>query len=120
MRVVLIPSCILFLGMVTAIGVTLLAARSRIGSETQSGVGMGTLLISYALEKVAVARMPDEILLRLRHELAQVRHIHVHYAQNHRKRRWNISIMHPQAPALPIGFSASSIRRRSVERHSPW
>ncbi|MGO9133823.1 MAG: histidine kinase, partial [Methylovirgula sp.] len=80
MRVVLIPSCILFLGMVTAIGVTLLAARSRIGSETQSGVGMGTLLISYALEKVAVAKDADEILLRLRHELAQVRHIHVHYA----------------------------------------
>lgn len=34
MRVVLIPSTILFLGMLAAISVTLLAARSRIGSET--------------------------------------------------------------------------------------
>ncbi len=79
MRVVLIPSSILFLGMLAAIGVTLVAARSRIGSETQSGVTMGSLLIGYALEKMAVAQQPDEALTRLRRELAHVRHISVHY-----------------------------------------
>ncbi|QXX73645.1 histidine kinase [Methylovirgula sp. HY1] len=78
-RVVLIPSSILFLGMLAAVGVTLLAARSRIGSEIQSGVNMGSLLIGYALEKMEVAQQPDAALARLRHELAHVRHISVHY-----------------------------------------
>jgi two-component system, NarL family, sensor histidine kinase UhpB len=79
MRVVLIPSCILFLGMLAAIGATLLAARSRIGSETQSSVTTASLVISYALEKMAVAKNPDEALARLRQELAHVRHISVRY-----------------------------------------
>ncbi len=82
MRVVLIPSTILFLGMLAAISVTLLAARSRIGSETQSGVNMGSLLIGYALEKMEVAQWPDDALTRLRRELAHVRHISVHYEPN--------------------------------------
>ena len=41
MRVVLIPSAILFLGMVAAVGATLFAARSRIVSETRSSVTVG-------------------------------------------------------------------------------
>jgi two-component system sensor histidine kinase UhpB len=80
MRVVLIPSIILFLGMLAAIGVTLFAARARIGSETQSGITMGSLLIGYALEKMAVTQDADDAFTRLRSELAQVRHIKVHYA----------------------------------------
>ncbi len=79
MRVVLIPSSILFLGMLVAIGATLLAARSRIGSEISSGVNMGSLLVGYALEKMEAAHEPDAALTRLRRELADVRHISVHY-----------------------------------------
>lgn len=79
MRVVLIPSCILFLGMLTATSLNLVAARSRIGLETQSGVSMGSLLIGYALEKMAVTQDADVTFTRLRSELAQVRHIQVHY-----------------------------------------
>lgn len=79
MRVVLIPSLILLLGMLAAISINLVAARSRIGSETQSGVSMGSLLIGYALEKMAAAQDADEAFARLRSELAQVRHIQVHY-----------------------------------------
>lgn len=80
MRVVLIPSAILFLGMLAAISATLFAARSRIGSETQSSVTVGSLLIGYALEKMAVTQDADEAFTRLRRELAEVRHINVHYA----------------------------------------
>lgn len=80
MRVVLIPSSILLFGMIAAIAATLFAARSRIGSETQSGITMGTLLISYALEKTATAKAPDDALARLGLELAHVRHISVRYA----------------------------------------
>jgi two-component system, NarL family, sensor histidine kinase UhpB len=79
MRVVLIPSAILFLGMLAAISATLFAARSRIGSEQQSSVAVGSLLIGYALEKMAVTQDSDEAFTRLRRELAQVRHINVHY-----------------------------------------
>ncbi|MGA3304065.1 MAG: histidine kinase [Methylovirgula sp.] len=80
MRVVLIPSAILFLGMVAAIGATLFAARSRIVSETHSSVTVGKLLIGYALEKMAAAQDADEDFTRLRRELAEIRHISVHYA----------------------------------------
>lgn len=79
LRVVLIPSGILFLGMLAAIGATLIAARSRIGSENQSGVTSGKLLIGYALEKMAASENPNEAFTRLRRELAQIRHISVHY-----------------------------------------
>jgi two-component system sensor histidine kinase UhpB len=79
LRVVLIPSSILFLGMLAAIGANMLAARSRIGSENQSSVTSGSLLIGYALEKIAQAKKPDEVLTRLRRELAHVRHISVRY-----------------------------------------
>lgn len=79
MRVVLIPSSILLLGMLAAIVVTLFAARSRIGSETQSSVTVGSLLIGYALEKMATTQESDDALTRLRRELAEVRHISVHY-----------------------------------------
>lgn len=82
LRVVLIPSSILFLGMLAAIGANLLAARSRIGSETQSSVTTGSLLIGYALEKMEQAKNPDDALTRLRSELAHVRHISVRYQPN--------------------------------------
>jgi two-component system sensor histidine kinase UhpB len=79
MRVVLIPSCILFLGMLAATGLNLVAARSRIGTESKSGITVGSLLIGYALERLAVTPDADETFTRLRSELAQVRHIQVRY-----------------------------------------
>lgn len=103
MRVVLIPSSILFLGMLAAISVTLLAARSRIGSEIQSGVNMGSLLIGYALEKMEVAQRPDEALTRLRRELAHVRHISVHYEPD-RPRAYVAHVDHPNAARAPDWF----------------
>ncbi len=78
-RVVLIPFCILLLGMFAATGLNLVAARSRIGTETKSGVTVGSLLIGYALERLAVTPNADETFTRLRSELAQVRHIQVRY-----------------------------------------
>ncbi len=104
MRVVLIPSCILFLGMVAAIGVTLLASRSRIGSETQSGVTMGSLLVGYALEKMAVAQKPDEALTRLRRELAHVRHISVHYESDAPQRNIKHFVRPDDAARAPAWF----------------
>ncbi|HEY1735408.1 MAG TPA: LapD/MoxY N-terminal periplasmic domain-containing protein, partial [Methylovirgula sp.] len=79
MRVVLIPSAILLLAMVAAIGATLFAARSRIVNESRSSVTVGSLLIGYALEKMATSQDADEVFTRLRSELAEVRHITVHY-----------------------------------------
>jgi two-component system sensor histidine kinase UhpB len=79
MRVVLIPFCILLLGMLAATGLNLLAARSRIGNESKSGITVGSLLIGYALERLAETPNADETFTRLRSELAQVRHIQVRY-----------------------------------------
>lgn len=78
-RVVLIPFCILLLGMFAATGLNLVAARSRIGNESKSGITVGSLLIGYALERLAVTPNADETFTRLRSELAQVRHIQVRY-----------------------------------------
>jgi len=79
MRFMLIPASILLLGMLAAICATLLAARTRISSETESGVGMASLLVGYALDEIAADRNPDAALQRLRRELAHVRHVRVHY-----------------------------------------
>jgi two-component system, NarL family, sensor histidine kinase UhpB len=79
MRMMLIPSGILLIGMLAAVCITLIAARERIRSETQSGVGMASLLIGYALDELATDREPEAAMLRLRRELAQVRHVRVEY-----------------------------------------
>jgi two-component system, NarL family, sensor histidine kinase UhpB len=79
MRVMLIPATILLLGMLAAIAATLFVARTRISSETASGVGMANLLIGFALDEIANDRNPEAALLRLRRELANVRHVRMRY-----------------------------------------
>jgi two-component system, NarL family, sensor histidine kinase UhpB len=82
LRIMLIPTGILFIGMVAAVVGTLIAARARIGSETEAGVNMAGVLIGYALEEIATHRDPEGALLQLRRELAEVRHVRVQYRPN--------------------------------------
>ncbi|WOJ91355.1 histidine kinase [Methylocapsa polymorpha] len=78
-RLILIPSCLLALGIVAAIFVTLYDAKDRISSEIASGVNLGSILIGYALDDVVVAAKPEEALQQLQDELAHIRHISVRY-----------------------------------------
>ncbi|VTZ26512.1 hypothetical protein MPC1_3280002 [Methylocella tundrae] len=85
MRLILIPACILSLGIAAVIGVTLYGAKARIASEIDSGLTLGDHLIRYALDDLADARSGDataqsQALSRLREGLAHVRHIKVAYA----------------------------------------
>jgi two-component system sensor histidine kinase UhpB len=79
LRLILIPPCFLLLGILVATGVTLYDARDRIALETASGVTIGSHLIHYALDNIAIAQDPDAALRLLRTELAHVRHIRVDY-----------------------------------------
>jgi two-component system, NarL family, sensor histidine kinase UhpB len=82
LRIMLIPTGILFIGMIAAVVGTLIAARARIGSETEAGVNMAGVLIGYALDEIATNRDPEGALLQLRRELAEVRHVRVQYRPN--------------------------------------
>ncbi|WP_245411931.1 histidine kinase [Methylocella silvestris] len=84
MKLILIPSCILALGIAVVIGVTLYGAKSRIASEISSGLTLGDHLIRYALDDLSDARASDaaaeaSALSRLREGLAHVRHIKVSF-----------------------------------------
>jgi len=94
-RLILIPSGLLALGIVTAIFVTLYGAKDRIRSEMASGVNLGSILIGYALDDVVVAAEPEEALQQLQDELAHIRHITVRY-----KRYWG-GLNDYTAPSAP-------------------
>ncbi|WP_036258601.1 histidine kinase [Methylocapsa aurea] len=79
MRLILIPTGILLLGIVAMIAATLLDARTRIASEIRSGVELGDQLIGYALDELASSKDPEAALQRLRTGLSHVRHIKVAY-----------------------------------------
>lgn len=78
-RLIVIPASILVLGIVTSVVVTLCDAKSRIRSESVSGINLGTTLIEYALDDVATSPDPEAALRRLQTELENVRHISVRY-----------------------------------------
>lgn len=78
-RLILIPSGLLALGILTAIFVTLYDAKDRISSEIASEVNLGSLLIGYALDDVESSSEPEAALQRLQRELRHVRHITVRY-----------------------------------------
>ncbi len=85
-RLILIPSCILALGVAAVVGVALYGAKSRIASEIQSSMTLGDHLIQYALDDLADTRNSDiaaqsQALQRLREGLADLRHIEIDYAQ---------------------------------------
>ncbi len=82
LRLILIPSCILAIGIATAVGVTFYGAKSRIASEIASGLTLGDHFIRNALDDLSAARnsdagMEERALRRLREGLAHVRHIKV-------------------------------------------
>jgi two-component system sensor histidine kinase UhpB len=78
-RLVLIPPVFLLLGIVVAIGATLINAPDRVAAETASGLTIGGHLISYALDDIRFSDDPDLALNRLLEELSHVRHIRVGY-----------------------------------------
>jgi two-component system, NarL family, sensor histidine kinase UhpB len=78
-RLILIPPVFLLLGIVVAIGATLINAPNRVAAETASGLTIGGHLISYALDDIRFSEDPDLALNRLLEELSHVRHIRVGY-----------------------------------------
>ncbi len=84
LRLILIPSCILAIGIATAIGAAFHDAKSRIASEIASGLTLGDHFIRYALSDLANAQNSDgaiesQALRGLREGLAHVRHIKVFF-----------------------------------------
>ncbi len=84
LRLIVIPSFILAIGIATAIAVTLYDAKSRIASEIASGLTLGDHFIRYALDEPANAQnsevaIESHALRRLREGLAHVRHIRVFF-----------------------------------------
>lgn len=87
LQLILIPSCILGLGIAIAIGVTLYGAKSRIASEVASGLSLGDHFIRFAEHRRpnagdAGVAMESGALARLREGLAHVRHITVSFPGN--------------------------------------
>ncbi len=78
-RLILIPPVFLFLGIIVAIGATLIDAPDRVAAETASGLTIGGHLITYALDDIRYSADPDAALDRLKEELSHVRHIRVGY-----------------------------------------
>lgn len=101
MRLILIPSTILGLGIVAAIVVTLFDAKTRIASEITSGVRLGDLLIGYALEDLNDSKNPEPALQRLQSGLAHVRHIKVSYVEPNPATRLEAANFPPEPSARP-------------------
>ena len=78
-RLIVIPPIFLLLGIIVAVGATLINAPNRVAVETASGLTVGGHLIDYALEDVKLSANPDAALERLKKELSHVRHIRVEY-----------------------------------------
>jgi two-component system, NarL family, sensor histidine kinase UhpB len=78
-RLILIPPIFLLLGIIIAVGATLIDAPNRVALETASGLTIGGHLIDYALEDIKLSANPDAALERLKKELSHVRHIRVKY-----------------------------------------
>ena len=78
-RLILIPPIFLLLGIIVAIGATLIDAPNRVALEIASGVTIGGHLIGYALDDIKFSADPDAALERLGKELSHVRHIRVEY-----------------------------------------
>jgi two-component system, NarL family, sensor histidine kinase UhpB len=73
-RLVIIPTVILFVGLVATVGAVLLDARSRITAEVGSAMELGRELVRTSLHNIADASSPALAFERLEEELPQVRH----------------------------------------------
>ena len=78
LRLVLIPSVILTLGLAATIGYELALAPTRVRAEVSSGMRLGRLLIGAALATAERTGSADLALARLRAELPEVRHVVFH------------------------------------------
>jgi two-component system, NarL family, sensor histidine kinase UhpB len=75
LRLVLIPSVILALGLAATIGYELSWAPERVRAEVTSGMRLGRLLVTAALANARTAGNADAALTRLHAELPKVRHV---------------------------------------------
>ncbi len=74
-RLVLIPTVLLLLGMIAALGFILGGAHARVQAELRSGTRLGRLLIRDALNDIATASDPLQRTARMGARLPQVRHV---------------------------------------------
>jgi len=78
-RLIVIPACLLVLGILIATASSLYGAHERIHSEIESGANLGRRLIEYALDDISVSNVPADALRQLEDDIAHVRHIKVVY-----------------------------------------
>ena len=74
-QLVLIPTAMLILGLLGAVGVVLLEAHNRIAAEIASSMELGDDLARSALRNLASVDTPAAAFERLRQDLPRVRHI---------------------------------------------
>lgn len=74
-QLVLIPTAMLIMGLLVAVGVVLLEAQNRIAAEITSSMELGDDLAKSALRNLAGVDTPAAAFERLRQDLPQVRHI---------------------------------------------
>ncbi len=77
-RLVLIPTAILLLGLVTAAGFVLHHARARVQAELESGRELGRILVQAELRDLAHAPDAAGALARLGAGLPRIRHVRLH------------------------------------------
>lgn len=82
LALLVIPSAILCLAILIAIGVTLLDARGRIVTETASGLNLGDLVLSHALHDLTRDPDPEAALIKLRRDLSRLRHISLRFVSD--------------------------------------
>lgn len=74
-QLILIPTCILFAGLLGSVGTVLLDAQARIAAEIRSSMQLGEDLVATALRNVADATSPALALEQLNQDLPHVRHV---------------------------------------------
>lgn len=74
-QLVLIPTAMLIMGLLVAVGVVLFEAQNRIAAEITSSMELGDDLAKSALHNLAGVDTPAAAFERLRQDLPQVRHV---------------------------------------------
>jgi hypothetical protein len=74
-HLVMIPTIILFAGLVATVGTILLDAQARIAAEVRSAMELGRDFITTSLHNVADANSPVLAFEQLAEELPRVRHV---------------------------------------------
>ena len=74
-QLALIPTVVLFIGLLATVGIVLAGARARITTEITSGIELGDELIATALRNVANDSSPADAFEHLAQWLPRVRHV---------------------------------------------